>query len=480
MNYNNPHQGYINQNQMFGNNQQQQMQQQQMQQQQVGQIAQQMQLIQQSSGRAHPSQIMQQCSTLLQSAQNLSRTISTQQLAQQLNQIIQHITHHMQQVQNQMQYGGQQQYGQQPYNMFGVGNSYGGNVGIGMQQNQMFAPTQITQRPQLDQEAVYDRFSIDTNKPATKQEVNKPTFSGPGEFKMPMNRPNMLQGFENHNTVVEEESSEIAIFDVKNVVHKLTNKSKLELDVITKPLTKNDIHTEDSNSVVMVENLITASETLRERYKSKDIEKVVRVCDLDISNMFYNTTVKADVEVLLSKPPKTLARELRKRYVNVEDVNDYIVYECLNNILTERLNTILVTEGIVDVSIDNFYSDFDDLLTHLTSSISVEVCGEIEDELNQFILSMSEETKRIVCEDDTTFGIAYPIIGIMVDKHSIELGLDKLGEGLHRLGESEQTGFLRSISIRTDSNSVLVTKEGAVFEYLVSSDRSLIHILRLK
>jgi hypothetical protein len=304
-----------------------------------------------------------------------------------------------------------------------------------LQMPQQFVPQQFPQQFQQQPQnppgmSTTSRF---TSSPATVQQTVNQGLNENSRYTNMTNSP-----------PPQDESGMPAVFTVKPKTNKMRNNEKFKLLCSTTEV--------KPTSLICVPNVL-ATDCLQESLESliedaykEPGNKAASVRSIIVAHNFYRVDISEQLKQLLSGDVKSLYKGLKTLYKEAPDKYAVCAYECIDDLLTERINDYLAINGKKPVTIDSFYSDFNELLKVLRNDED-----DLEDleellllYLNAYVKDMSisfENTnKPEVCST-----IAEPLSGVYVDKHVLELGIEGLSDSFVKLEDTPPNVFLNSL-----------------------------------
>lgn len=213
-----------------------------------------------------------------------------------------------------------------------------------------------------------------------------------------------------------------------------------------------------------------------------------------VNNVFYGPNLSDPLNALLEMGFKNFYKTFKSSYKEISDKHTYCLYQALNQILTDHINDFLANEMEIDMSIDNFVADFNELLKVLRDETV-----DAEDLLTDYVDGILEETARLSkkynTEEASKTILPEKLNLIYLGHLEVELGLENLGQGFRRIEESAlPNSFLTSFcqkafktTLELDKTFVQYYQEelkGRKFKsptrksfYLVTLDRKLFKVM---
>lgn len=274
-------------------------------------------------------------------------------------------------------------------------------------------------------------------------------------------------------------------FTVKAQTNAFLDNANIRLKVITEPLKLNSMTYVKHETTPKYNCFDAAIEGTFEEFLSKTDRKVLSGSRSIVHTTFYDVVNQPILVLMYSLGIKDLYKYLRNYYSQVSTEHDILPVSMFNNMLTEMINDYIAVNSSADVNIDNFYSDFNDLLKFIRDNEET-----LEDELVEYmdgkLKKLAQELSKagIVEDDKATTGFVTEILDIFVlNRHVLETGLSVLEDGFVMLEDKLPNKFLLSIASEVfakieDKEFILVTIDRSLFKFFLGNDKN-VYIKRM-
>lgn len=368
-----------------------------------------------------------------------------------------------------MQGGMQGQFPQQFPQMQGQGGmmvQHGGMQGQfpqGQFPQQQF-PTQ-QQYPSNNQSVVQSRFGqpSTTMEPTTQLQDSGNrygTFQSPQQAQQQVQQPQQV-----------EEPIRPALFIVTPTTHKFTGNEKFKMGVITEAVKANNIAYEEG--FVACNCLEETVEDLIEMAYKPDTAAMVTVRNYIVNNSFYRVDLREVMTNLVAKDTKNLYKVFKAQYTKLTDKHQINVLNSLNTMLTDVINDFLTVNSVSMISIESFYTDYNDLLK-VIGSTEEDLEEVLTEYLDKYVADLKTSLTNTTKTENATqitevVSIAY------VDRLVQETGLDVIGQAFVQVDDSIANTFLKTLAAEViakiaKQEFLLVTLDKRVFKFMVSSN----------
>lgn len=351
----------------------------------------------------------------------------------------------------------------------GMMQQHGGMMGGGM----VMAPSmpmqgQQQQFPQQQQSAVVtNRFGAPAA--AIMSSTTQVTDSGSNRYQSFQSPQQAQQQMQEQNQQVEEPTRP-PLFIVTPTTHKFTGNEKFKMGVITEAIKPINVAFEEG--YVAFTCLEEAVEGVIEFAYSTDDVRAVTVRNVIVNNIFYKVELRELITNLLAKDTKNLYKVFKAAYTKTTDKHQINVLNTLNTILTDLINDYMTVNSVAMITIDSFYTDYNDLLK-VVNSTEEELEESLVEYLDKIVNDMQVALTNTPAMDKTT-QITEPVSVAYLDKLVQETGLDVLGQGFVQLDDSIANNFLKSIAAEVvgkinKQEFLMVTLDKSVFKVMIAN-----------
>lgn len=276
-------------------------------------------------------------------------------------------------------------------------------------------------------------------------------------------------------------------FVIRSIIDPATYNLSFKLSPRTTALEENDFKDLTDESPVMYESLQSILTSASE-YMDADTEpKLLTYSNSMIGRFYIKSSLKDNVRTMFSGNTENLYTKLNTTMKAVKNMDDYIVCEHINKMITARVNFIMsiaTAAGIIgNITMDSFVTDYSDLLKHAenyTVKTGVKLSEMVAKHMDALLASIREAmSSKFEGKEDSVL-VVKPINTIAVRKHTMELGLTTLGSSWVRLEDEPSNDFIRSICYASvDDIDLLVTRNGEGFWLAVNSETKDCYIKRV-
>ena len=281
------------------------------------------------------------------------------------------------------------------------------------------------------------------------------------------------------NTTEVPVTNKPVLFTVKPTTHRFLNNEKVVLKTITTELQPTQIK-------VVVQQMVTDGvdaliESVIENVYQEEKQSLVTIQSVIVDKTFYNVpTMKETFKELLSDDIKKFYNTLKNKFPDISTKYEMSVVSYFMTMITDTINDYLAVNATNAISIDDFYSDFNALLKVLRNSEE-----DLEDKLMDYLSDMIGATRtstELLEEKEGVVHLPEVYIVAYLDRHSLETGLEVLGDTFVMVEDNAANVFLNTLvlNVVTQSkrdNFLLVTADKVVYKCAVSND-SKVHIRR--
>lgn len=319
---------------------------------------------------------------------------------------------------------------------------------------------------------------------------NQTVFGGISGTATPDNEFLTDSRFQSTNTQIRQPMNEQSRVNVTPALFSIlvakgvmfTNNTKVILNSYCEEIKPSQIYVRE-NYITLVECFEEAIEScIGTSYESGE-NKLITVGEFLIENSFYKAAGQEQFnKIVLDNDIKTMYKAMKISWPTLNNKYDIYMFDRFDTIMTDMINDFIAINSPIEVHIDSFMSDFNDLLKFLRN---LENCNlDLEDELitymNNYITAIktnleinqsqligidAEEDKRVTYIPEQCL-IAY------VDKYSHELGVTKVPDKLTKVDNNILNVFLLSLAKAIMSNRNIFTF------YMVTINKSIIQFTK--
>lgn len=271
-----------------------------------------------------------------------------------------------------------------------------------------------------------------------------------------------------------EEPTRPMLFTVTPVVHKFSGNEKFKMNVVTEAVKPNQVNYEEG--YLACDCLEENVECVIEQAYKGETTPVVTVRNYIINNNFWRVDLKDTIDNLLSGDIKALYKAFKAAYTKMTNKSEINVLNVLNTALTDVTNDFLAVNSVAMISIESFYTDFNDLLRVIRNSeedLEEELLSYLNNYVDDMKIALTNTTKTPNATQITEMvSVAY------VDKHLLETGLDELDHRFVQVDDSIANAFLKSVAAEViakvgKQEFLLVTLDKSIFKFMVSTSANI-------
>lgn len=284
--------------------------------------------------------------------------------------------------------------------------------------------------------------------------------AGSGRYQTPIAR---------EETVAEPASTKPKSFLIKPMTHKFPNNEKVKLATHVNEM--KDVNIRYLDKCIASDCLEEIVEGLIEDvYREPDV-RMVTATHFIVTNEFFRTSLRELISTLVSSDVKSLYKQIKKAYEDVNDKYSFNLLDSFNQILTDTVNDFIAVNAENSISIDSFLTDYNDLLKVIRNN---EV--DLEDDLIEYMdayiadlyLNHGEQSSS---ENSTTITESYSIA--YLDKHLLETGLETVDSSFVHVENENINVFITSLIdlVCTKLNKpefLLVTLDKTIFKCMTN------------
>lgn len=267
-----------------------------------------------------------------------------------------------------------------------------------------------------------------------------------------------------------EEPIRPPLFTVKPMIHKFSGNDKFKMNVITEALKANNVVYEEGHlaSDCLEENV----EVVIEKAFQGDTTPMLTVRDTIVNNIFHRVDLKEFVTSLVEMPPKEMYKTFKAKYGELTDKHQINVLNTINTSFTDVINDFLAVNSVVGISIESFYTDFNDLLKAIRNSEET-----LEEDLLDYLAGYLDDMKLALTnteKSETATHLTEMVSIAYLDRHVLETGLEGLGNHFVQINDALPNAFIKSIAAEVISKVskqefLLVTLDKSIFKFMAST-----------
>ena len=269
------------------------------------------------------------------------------------------------------------------------------------------------------------------------------------------------------------------LFTVKPTTHRFLNNEKVVLKTITTELQPTQIKFVEQQMVT--DGVDALIESVIENVYQEEKHSLVTIQSVIVDKAFYNVpTMKETFKELLSDDIKKFYNTLKTKFPDISTKYEMNVISFFMSMITDTINDYLAVNAKISINIDDFYSDFNALLKVLRNSEE-----DLEDQLMDYLSDMIGATRtsmEVLEQQEKVLRIPEIYTVAYLDRHSLETGLEVLGDSFVMVEDNAANVFLNTLVLNVVTRSkrdnfLLVTADKVVYKCAVSND-SKVHIRR--
>lgn len=291
------------------------------------------------------------------------------------------------------------------------------------------------------------------------------------QFSEPSN--NRYQTAAPEEPTVAEVSGKPEPFTVTPTAHRFLNNEKVVLRTITKEVTRAQVKTDPYYTIS--DGIDAIVESLAEDVYTAEHRPLVTVRNMIVENAYRGTALKAMVQELSADGVKGLYKLIKHKFPELTDKHQIVAISGLMQMLTDEINDYITVNAKNSISIDDFYTDFNDLLKVLRNN-EEDLEDRLIEHLDRYLAAMRKALELLQSEEHVThvpetFAVAY------LDCHVLETGLEGVGSDFVALQHNAANVFLNSLAenitaVSEQESFLLVTMDKSIFKAMVGSDKT--------
>lgn len=338
----------------------------------------------------------------------------------------------------------------------------------GMPQQQQVPQQYVPQQqfPTNNQSVVQSRFG----QPSTTMESTSIQSTDSNRYATYQSPQAQLQAQQQQVHHQGEEPTGPLLFTVTPVVHKFTGNDKFKMNVVTEAIKANQVNYVDGHLACdcLEENV----ECVIEQAFKEEVTPLVTVRNYIVNNNFWRVDLKETMDLLLKSTIKELYKTFKSAYSKVTDKSQINVLNTVNTMLTDTINDFLAVNSVSMISIESFYTDFNDLLKVVRNTeedLEEDLLSYLNGYVGDMKLALNSTAKTPNATQVTEMvSIAY------LDRHVLETGMEELDKNFAQVDDSIANAFVKSLAAEiiakiSKQEFLLVTMDKSVFKFMVST-----------
>lgn len=228
------------------------------------------------------------------------------------------------------------------------------------------------------------------------------------------------------------------------------------------------------DSVCLVDSLTEGIENVIEEAYSDGDSKLITAQRVVLSNTHYNCDLKGVVTELFSSGIKSLYKTIRSTKPNLKNIFEINLINTIDKALTVQVNDFLAVNVSVELTIDMFSSDFNDLLKYIRNNTE-----DMEDKLITYMdnyVNLYKDNLELVTENKpgTTITVNDYVV-VYVKALKDQLGLNALPEYTVKLSHNPANNFIKSLVdvsvLSTNYKTInMVTIDKCIYEVIINAN----------
>lgn len=265
------------------------------------------------------------------------------------------------------------------------------------------------------------------------------------------------------------ESKEFSITVTKGV--KFAGNSKVVLTSYYDEVKANQIY-EEKDKLTLVDCFEEAVESCIDHAHDEDVNKLISVGRYLVENSFYKAAEQPKFnELILDNDIKNMYKAVKAAWPTLTNKYDIHMFDTFDTIMTDTINDFISINSPVEVHIDSFMSDFNELLKFLRNLEDTE--EDLEDELinymNSYISQIKSSLEELNAIDQqegkkVTYIPEKHVISY-IDKYSHELGVLEAPDKLTKIEDNLVNVFIMSAA------KTILSKQKTFTFYMVTIDK---------
>lgn len=357
----------------------------------------------------------------------------------------------------------------------GIMATYGGGMMPGPGQvPQQYVPQQAPQFQPNNQAVVQSRFG----QPSSTMESTSIQSNDSGN-RYTAGQPQQAPQLQVQQQQQQQEPAGKLLFTVTPVVHKFTGNDKFKMNVVTEIVKANQVnYTEGYLACDCLEENVEC--VIEQAYKEETVP-VVTVRDYIINNNFWRVDIRETVDLLVKSTIKELYKSFKSAYGKVTDKHQINVLNTINTMLTDTINDYLAVNSTMGITIESFYTDFNDLLKVVRNNEE-----DLEEELLSYLNGYVDDMKLALSNTEKTPNatqVTEMVSVAYVDKHLLETGMEELDNRFVEVDDSLSNAFIKSLAAEViakikKSEFLLVTLDKSVFKFMIANNAT-VHVKKI-
>lgn len=266
-------------------------------------------------------------------------------------------------------------------------------------------------------------------------------------------------------------------FTVTQTTHGFSCNDKLRLQVVTAGIPE--------TSVKFIEDVVASDceagviEYLIETVHGDELHKPLTASNLITNTTVYGVDFSEELRDLFSDGVRSLYKAAKSLFAGMTmSRQHFAIYVHLDDLLTKLVNDYLLANATIDVNIDSFFDDFNDLMKVVRNNEE-----DLEDRMLAYLDTRLDAIRQALhTHEPTTNTTVIPEVTLYayLDKLVWETGLEQIDACVY-LSKSDANLFLRTMTQAIVSKTgkrefVLVTADRSIYKFMVAENDSKIYV----
>ena len=269
--------------------------------------------------------------------------------------------------------------------------------------------------------------------------------------------------------IAEPVSTKPKLFLVKPMTHKFPNNEMIKFTTMINEV--KDVNIRYLDKCMASDCLEGVVEGLIEDVYHETDSRMVTATHFIVTNEFYRTSLHELIASLVSNDVKSLYKQIKKAYEDVNDKYSINLLDSFNQMLTDTVNDFVAINAENSISIDSFLTDYNDLLKVIRNNevdLEDDLIGYMDAYIADFRFNHGEQAGS---ENSTTITELYSVV--YLDKHLLETGLETVGSSFVHVENEIINVFITSLIdlVCTKLNKpefLLVTLDKTIFKCMTN------------
>lgn len=284
----------------------------------------------------------------------------------------------------------------------------------------------------------------------------------------------------NEQVQIEAKPNLFSISVTKGI--KFNGNSKVVLNSYYEEVKPSQIYVRENN-ITLVECFEEAVESCIGNAHEEGANKLIALGSFLVENSFYKAADQDQFnKIVLDNDIKAMYKAVKSSWPTLNNKYDIYMFDKFDTIMTDTINDFIAVNSPVEVHIDSFMSDFNELLKFLRNLENCDV--DLEDELitymNSYITNIktnlelnqsqlvgidAEDSKKVTYIPEQHL-IAY------VDKYSHELGVNDAPSKMTKIDDNAINAFILSAA------NTIISEQDIFTFYMVTIDKTILQFAK--